>query len=187
MKTKQYYALISLLLVSLIASGCGPGQVFGPTITPTATLTPVPTSTSTPTPTFTPNPTVTFTQTPVTKTFTTIVPANELWFNTGVNIIKGQEVTIRATGIVNTWGGRDISNSDANGQTTADWICDNTGCPIPGGYYGELIGKLGVGTPFRVGSSLDFTAPESGTLILTINDWTFEDNSGEFNVIVTVK
>ena len=125
------------------------------------------------------------TSTPVTKTFTIIIPANELWFNTGVEIIKGQDVAIRATGIVNTWDGKDISNSDANGQTTA--ICDNTGCPMPGAYYGELIGKLDGETPFRVGSSLDFTAPESGVLFLIINDWIFDDNSGEFSVVVTIK
>ena len=36
--------------VSLFLSSCGPGQLFGPTITPTPTLTSIPTSTATPTP-----------------------------------------------------------------------------------------------------------------------------------------
>jgi hypothetical protein len=51
--------------VSLFISGCGPGQLFGPTITPTFTPTPVPTITITPTltptliPTLTPTPTAT--------------------------------------------------------------------------------------------------------------------------------
>ncbi|MEK6753756.1 MAG: hypothetical protein AABZ00_15980 [Chloroflexota bacterium] len=41
-----------LLLVSFLVSSCAPGQMFGPTLTPTATST----NTPTPTPTFTPTP-----------------------------------------------------------------------------------------------------------------------------------
>jgi hypothetical protein len=44
----------------MLVSGCGPGQLFGPTVTPTATATP--TSTLTPTP----KPTATLTSTPKT-------------------------------------------------------------------------------------------------------------------------
>jgi hypothetical protein len=43
-----------LILLSFLLSACGPGQLFGPTITPTATSTPTPTATLTPTPTSTP-------------------------------------------------------------------------------------------------------------------------------------
>lgn len=48
---------ILVLVVSLVISGCGPGQILGPTltplptITPTQTATPIPTQTSTPVPT----------------------------------------------------------------------------------------------------------------------------------------
>lgn len=176
---KKKYVSIYVLLAALFLFGCGPGQFLGPTVTPTFTLTPIPTSTPTLVPTATSTPT------PVTQTFTVVVPANELWFNTGIKIIKGQEVTIRAEGTVNTWEGRRNSDSDPGGQTNA--VCDNAGCPIVGAYYGELIGRLGVGTPFQVDASLDFTAPGSGTLFLTINDWSFKDNKGEFSVTVTVK
>lgn len=61
------FALI-LLFVPLLLSACGPGQLLGPTLTPTPTITPTFTLTSTPTATFTPTltltPTATFTQTP---------------------------------------------------------------------------------------------------------------------------
>lgn len=65
--TKKYIYTV-LLLVNLLVAGCSPGQLFGPTITPsrtstltqTSTLTPTftltPTSTATPTPTLTPTP-----------------------------------------------------------------------------------------------------------------------------------
>jgi hypothetical protein len=58
------FLLISLL-GSLLLSACGPGQLLGPTFTPTATITQTPTSTPTPTltPTLTLTPTVTLTPT----------------------------------------------------------------------------------------------------------------------------
>jgi hypothetical protein len=62
MKTKIKLSTILLLLVSsTFLSACGPGQLFGPTLTPTPTNTSTPTLT--PTPTITPSPTITLTAT----------------------------------------------------------------------------------------------------------------------------
>jgi hypothetical protein len=52
-KNFQVTFVLFLLSISLL-SACGPGQVFGPTLTPTPTFTP--TQTLAPTPTFTPTP-----------------------------------------------------------------------------------------------------------------------------------
>lgn len=84
MNTKYGNLVILVLVMSLIISGCGPGQVFGPTITPSPTNTPTPTSTSTPTPTFTPTmtPSPTFTPTP------TIEPPSQL-----SNFFEGARLT----------------------------------------------------------------------------------------------
>lgn len=61
-------SLLIMLLLSLLISACGPGQLFGPTFTPTPTITPTSTSTLTPTATLTPTqtltPTATLTRTP---------------------------------------------------------------------------------------------------------------------------
>jgi hypothetical protein len=65
MNTKQITILLCLLatgLVSLLISSCGPGQLLGSTLTPTATSTSTPTLA--PTATFTPTPTLTPTPTP---------------------------------------------------------------------------------------------------------------------------
>ena len=63
-----YRSLLIMLLLSLLISACGPGQLFGPTLTPTPTITPTSTSTLTPTATLTPTstltPTATLTRTP---------------------------------------------------------------------------------------------------------------------------
>ena len=58
---KKLATLCIGLLLSFLMSACGPGQLFGPTITPspTFTLTPSPTSTPTLTPTATSTPTET--------------------------------------------------------------------------------------------------------------------------------
>lgn len=64
----KFKIVLLLILFNLILSGCGPGQLFGPTLTPTpsptSTLTPTPTPTLTPTPTNTPLPTATPTPLP---------------------------------------------------------------------------------------------------------------------------
>lgn len=54
-----------IAILSLLFSACAPGQLFGSTLTPTSTLTPIPTPTSTATRTPIPTPTSTATLTPV--------------------------------------------------------------------------------------------------------------------------
>jgi len=49
-----YLLTICAIAGSLVLSGCGSGQLFGPTFTPTATATLIPTTTPTPSPTLTP-------------------------------------------------------------------------------------------------------------------------------------
>ena len=54
MNTKWLMIAICLLVISMSVAGCGPGQLLGPTVTPTASATPAPTFTPTPDfPTFT--------------------------------------------------------------------------------------------------------------------------------------
>jgi hypothetical protein len=64
MNIKQHVIAILVLVTSLIISGCGPGQLFGPTVTPIPTSTPVP-------------PTATFTPIPPTLTVTPVPPTQE--------------------------------------------------------------------------------------------------------------
>jgi hypothetical protein len=71
---KQRTIIVCLLAVSLLLSGCGPGQLLGPTLTPTPTPTLTPTPTSTPTQTATPTPTPTPTSTPTQTPTSTPTP-----------------------------------------------------------------------------------------------------------------
>ena len=65
----KYFSSIAIMALLLINTACSPGQLFGPTLTPTPTITPTPTYTPTPTetltPTDTPTNTPTLTPTPV--------------------------------------------------------------------------------------------------------------------------
>jgi hypothetical protein len=72
MNARQRIIVVLVLLLSLVVSGCGPGQVFGPTLTPTPTFTPTKTNTPTPTKTPTPTNTPTFTPSP------TPIPPSEI-------------------------------------------------------------------------------------------------------------
>jgi hypothetical protein len=87
MNGKRQITTVLILVMSLVMSGCGPGQMFGPTVTPTPTLTPTSTLTPTATPTFTPSatPTVTYTPTPtLTPTLSCSVQNGE-WSGKGVS------------------------------------------------------------------------------------------------------
>ena len=91
MRTRLFALFSLVLLITLAVSGCGPGQLLGPTITPsptatlTPTLTPTPTSTPTLTPTATPTstptltPTPTFTPTPTLSPTATGIPLPAGW------------------------------------------------------------------------------------------------------------
>jgi hypothetical protein len=52
-------SIVALMIVVMFITACQPGQIPGPTITPTFTLTSTPTITNTPTPTPSPTPTST--------------------------------------------------------------------------------------------------------------------------------
>ena len=152
-----------------------------PTSTPQSTDTPIPTSTATatPKPTNTPIP-----PTPTETVFNFSLPASACWVTSEVSVLTGQTVSITASGIVNTWGGNEISNGDPNGQSAN--MCGAIECPLQGANYGALIGRLEDLQPFLVGTKFEFTTTKDGELYFTVNDWECSDNSGHFDIVVEV-
>lgn len=65
MNKKSQRVIVSVLAFAFLLSACAPGQLLGPTITPTPTATNTPSPTPTNTPTLTPTSTPTLTPTPV--------------------------------------------------------------------------------------------------------------------------
>lgn len=130
-----------------------------------------------------PSPTRTAEATPTPNQFHFTLPASACWMNSEVNVHTGQAVVIRASGIANTWGGRDISNGDPSGQPRN--MCGAIQCPVQGANYGALIARVEDGDAFVVGTELKFTATSDGQLYFTINDWECTDNSGNFDIVIT--
>lgn len=135
------------------------------------------------------------------------VDARHDWTNTGIEISKGQEVSISASGKV-VW--KNVADTNPNARPKPYEECGPDGTPPVDAkdYYsniasyqtrnankGALIGKIGEnGIPFKVGSSLNKTMDESGVLYLGINEMrpevdstAYADNQGSFSVVVEVK
>ncbi len=110
------------------------------------------------------------------------VSGKKAWTATGVQLSKGQNLEITASGNVyanaTTYGGPDgITNRP-------DW---NTYCVVKGKPVAGLIAKIGNGNPFFVGSSSVFKSNESGELFLGVNDTDLGNNKGEFIVSIEVR
>ncbi len=122
--------------------------------------------------------------TPEAAIFDVLIPASGCWVNSEVTVTTGQKVIISASGIINTWGGKDGSNSDPNGQES---ICGAIECPVQGVGYGALVGRLEDQKAFFVGTELEYTSTADGQLYFSVNDWECEDNNGTFILSVTVE
>jgi len=95
------------------------------------------------------------------------------WLDTGIDITAGRQITMTASGEaclgLNMCQGPDGGSSNFNG------------CPS-----GSLVGKIGNGNQFCVGSNYQQIARSSGRLYLAYNDENYSDNSGYFSVTVNV-
>jgi hypothetical protein len=122
------------------------------------------------------------------------VPANKLWFDTNIQVQKRDFVEFTATGY---WYSG-ISTTDPDGDCGLGLSACGE-CPVVGGNLGELVGKVGDGTPFRIGSSSLQVIDQAGNLLLAMNDNTgtcnihgrirscYDDNTGTLEVIVTIR
>ena len=139
------------------------------------------------------NPQIEFCQPEIQPTIIS-VQSNIAWQDTKIYLQPGQTLFILASGSVNTWDGHPIAYSPNPDGQTQNEPCPSTGnepdCLINGELYGMLIGKIGEnGIPFRIGSENRFSITANGNLFLAINDDEpfMADNSGEYNVSITVK
>ena len=107
-----------------------------------------------------------------------MVPARQRWTATGLTVRRGETLTVSATGEIRFAAGADAKAS-ANGSSQR--AADN---PLPNATTGTLIGRVGNGQPFAIGSQASFQAPAAGQLFLGVNDTNLDDNDGSFQVQV---
>jgi hypothetical protein len=128
----------------------------------------VPTDTPTPTPTSTPGP------------VTVNVPAINPWTDTGIDVTAGQTISVTASGTI-TIGPNSYSSPAGQAGCVA-----SESMVAPGLTCYMLVGRIGNGVPFAVGTNTTWQAAASGRLGLGVNDGIFSDNSGSFTAVVSV-
>jgi hypothetical protein len=109
----------------------------------------------------------------------TSVEAATQWNDTGVDVRSGREVYFVASGRVR-WGPDRQHGPAGEGRNHY-----NANRPIPGRPGGALIGRIGGGDPFFIGDERGpIRMPDSGRLMLGVNDDYLPDNSGSWRVTI---
>jgi hypothetical protein len=110
------------------------------------------------------------------------VPGNQAWTDTGKYLNAGDDVTITAGGTVSMGGGWPLYPPAGSGK---DPNCGGRG-GFPAGDLPcwSLIGRVGDGPIFEVGIGAKIQAPNSGELLLGVNDNILGDNTGAWYATV---
>ncbi len=107
-----------------------------------------------------------------------LVQANQQWNDAGITVKKGDRVAFTTSGRVSYGQAMTAGPDGENTVRRADY-------PVPAMPVGGLIGRVGNGTPFPIGSnSQPIVMPNDGRLMLGVNDNELGDNSGAFTVAV---
>jgi hypothetical protein len=108
------------------------------------------------------------------------VKATMAWQDTGISVVEGKPITIKASG---TWNLKIAYTVDADGVEIPEELRN---FPL-----GALVGAIAVPgappdemKPFLIGTSKSFDAPKSGRLLLRIYDSAPEDNMGEVTATI---
>jgi hypothetical protein len=138
--------------------------------------------------------TITLGETPEEGEQTTIsVQGNQPWTDTRLDLAPGASVAITASGTIK------ISPSDPGKTPAGDPNCIGpAGRKIdptaenwltPGLTCWSLVGRIGDGAPFQVGTSLSLSVQTAGRLYLGVNDekGRFGNNSGSWSADITVR
>ncbi len=115
------------------------------------------------------------------------LPADSEWVDSGVLLREGERVIINADGRISLSESPDFDGwIGPEGFTTPCEPLDDSPCVLEGAPYGVLIGQIGDGEPFRIGSRTELIATQPGSLYLSVNDnyGFFGDNAGEFEITI---
>lgn len=118
--------------------------------------------------------------TPTSGTGDITVSARSQWTPTGITVRSGETLRINANGEIQISG-------DSNDRATASGVVNqrfDPRAPLPRTLAGALIGRIGNGQPFGIGTNATIQAPANGQLFLGINDSNVSDNDGSFQVSI---
>ncbi|HYN08547.1 MAG TPA: hypothetical protein VES67_14285 [Vicinamibacterales bacterium] len=107
------------------------------------------------------------------------VEANQAWTSTGINVNRGERIAFEASGDIK------IGPNVSAGLGGNPDLARRMSYPVRSMAAGGLIGRVGNGAPFPIGSNREaIVMPAAGELRLGVNDDRFTDNSGWFTVRV---
>jgi hypothetical protein len=109
------------------------------------------------------------------------VAGNRAWTPTSITVGAGDLVAFKSSGQVRLSPAADDRVAPAGGGGKI-----GPSAPVPAASRGALLGKIGDGQPFVIGSDQSLRMSSAGTLHLGVNDDVVSDNGGEFQVSVTV-
>ncbi len=118
-------------------------------------------------------------QAPAAGARTIQVPANQLWTDTGITVLRGESLQFQSSGDIM------VSPTQSSGLGGAPVPA---GGPLPVGSAGPgaLIARVGNGAPFLLSNnSSPVPMPAAGRLMLGVNDNDHTDNSGAFTVSIS--
>lgn len=116
------------------------------------------------------------------KKTTVILPGNhEKWKATGIRVVKGEPITITASGRISFFLGGNWPFTPAGeaGRRAGN------GAPAPGEIANSLVAHTG-GRPIYIGNSRKIIADSTTELFVAANDDFFPDNGGQWNIDIEV-
>ncbi len=112
------------------------------------------------------------------------VNGNQPWTDTGIDVKAGDQVAFVSSGQIRIASGN-APEAAAGPDGSSGFNAPRNNYPVPAMAVGGLIGRVGTGAPFPIGSNNQrIRMPANGRLNLGVNDDGFGDNSGAFNVTV---
>lgn len=114
--------------------------------------------------------------------------------DTGLQVTAGQKITVSATGNMNWCTGHCPTGQNPPATPAGmPWSSFSTACTAigeqflaPGLPVWSLLGQIGNGPPFEVGTSYSMVANSSGEFYLGVNDCYYSDNTGSWTAEVSV-
>jgi hypothetical protein len=110
--------------------------------------------------------------------------AKRPWTDTGVTVRRGQRIRFLSTGQI--WFA-ELDSAVAGPDGNPSFRGRRRDYPVPDAPVGALVGRIGDGRPFGIGSQTQpLVMPDDGVLYLGVNDANYDDNRGAFRVEITV-
>ena len=103
------------------------------------------------------------------------VSARQRWTPTGLMVNRGERWSLQSSGQIQL-------NRDGVSASTDGGNGNDPRSPLPNTLVGALIGRIGNGQAFGIGSQSSIEMPDSGELFLGVNDSQLNDNNGAFRV-----